>query len=374
MTVLEKIIRNHNVSFQYQQSAISREILSYYCYDLTDPLCFALSFGLGFEYYSDGYSGGDLNVPAPYINGFFSKDRKKLSKHLRIWLDIYRETNFEKGFQMIRKYLDMGRPLIVEFYGPDFLVYLNENHVCNFDEKLQSDSRNFINGYMVNVVGYDDDKKVMYILDSRVKELIMISYELFQYLWLKKDDFIDVEGEWVLLVVPKHRNILDQDLAFIDSVKTSIYEMVNPYTMDEGCHLGLKGLKKFISDFENCSDHVAEEFFLKGLEFSYLNSEVIYKHSGLFRRNYADALKNFLLINREYEFGKSIDNYEWLACKWSEFFSGIKTLVVPGSKSNRLILRDHIELLKQIYDKEKSSIKELSSAIKYNMANLFNYE
>lgn len=116
MLLLEKMLSVHRTDRQHQHIALYRDILEYYGYNLTPEQGFGISLGLGFEYvYEPNFRlSSDYILPGLYVGGFFSKDRRKLAKNLRIWLDVYRGDDPQKGFTYIYNYLKMGRPVIIE--------------------------------------------------------------------------------------------------------------------------------------------------------------------------------------------------------------------------------------------------------------------
>lgn len=359
MTVLDRAIEVHRVSQVYQQSALSRDILEYYQYPLSEAVSHCLCFGVGFEYINKPNFpiSADYHMPYYFINGFFSKNRRKLGTHLRLWLDTYRGNDLKKGLHMVFNYIRMGRPLMVELNGPAFMEYLSQTGMVSLWGSNRR-SYDFLNGYLVCLVGFDEQENTVLLIDSRIETPVKMPLEKFLSLWSSKETCVNVEGEWTLIVVPRHRQILPKEMALFDALRTSVYEMTNSYQMDDGYYLGLSGIDRLINDL-NCSDDHKTETILEGLRFSALHSETLYNRSGLFRRDFALAIKEYRDLKDDSRLDSVVFEYDALAEGWSAFFNECTSLPDSINKVQSVL----IPKLKDLCNREQDAIVHLGDII-----------
>jgi hypothetical protein len=353
--ILERMKEVHRVSRHPQQAALCRDILEYYRYPISPSGAHVLCLGFGFEYLRNAVNqiSRDFLLPYSFVNGYFSKDRKRLSQHLRTWLDVYRGVDFDKGFGMLSRYHQMGRPVIVEVETIGYLDFMK-----SWYDRIGSTS--FINGYMINTVGFDSEKKVLFFQDSRIEDMLEMPLDVFRELWHGKTDYVDVEGEWVLVVVPRHRLLLEPVHVFADALRLSIHEMLSPYRMDPGYELGISGLRSFVAQYReagfftsNWRDSVREMHF---------HSEILHSQSGLFRRDFAEFLREYSVMTKR-ALCETAAEYDELASDWGVFLGHLHNYAKAGEHTTTPIEPPEVELLQEICRKEIGAVSRLSEMV-----------
>lgn len=370
MQLLEKMLDIHKTERQHQHVALYRDIMEYYRYNLTPEQAFGISMGLGFEYtYEPNFKiNSDYTIPGLYIGGYFSKDRRKLAKNLRIWLDIYRGEDEKKGFQYIVNYLRMGRPVIVEVNLDRYWEYLQNSvglkDLNNLTHLYDVPNYIYLNGFMINVIGYNEEQDELICQDSHLENILRIPRKIFNEMCFYRDDIIRVEGEWTLIVVPRHKNIVNIEIAVIDSIRLCVHEMINPYKMDKGYVIGLDGLKKLLNHFKYWDEILTPDQLKTTIKMIYFNAEIAAGSTGLYRKTYADFLKTSSKILKSENLKICAELYRKVGSKWSLFLGAINNYAKDDSVCFKDIQPKAQLLLQEVVDMENKAIISLSDALK----------
>ena len=368
MLLLNKMVNVHQIAKHHPHAVLARDILEYYGYEMPQEIAYGLSMGIGFEYINhvDTRLTSDYKLDNLYIGGFFSLDRRKIANNLRIWLDIYRfgDDSKEKGFQYIYNYLKMGRPIIVEV---DIILY--RDYVSSYDFGstflfgFDVENNILLHGYNITVIGYDEEKNECICLDPYIDELIHIPRSTFDEMCYSQKENIHIEGERSLIVVPRHKNVINLEIAIIASIRNSIYEFNNPYIMGDNYFLGKQGLIHFIEEFSTWKQRCSILQLKKSIQMIYFNSEVIAGHTGLYRIKYSEFLVTSSKITGNDTLLKAAKCYKELGEMWSEILEIMYQESLEVTFEFEKISKVVAEKLKVIKENEFEAIKILSEAI-----------
>lgn len=371
MPLLNKMLMVHRIVKQPLQVSMFRDILDYYGYVMTPEVALGVSLGIGFEYMHqlNFQLSADFVLPCFYIGGYFSKDRRKLSKNLRIWLDVYRGDEPEAVFKYLYNYLRMGRPVIVEVDLQKYCGFLKQHlPQGRFDELsylYEIPNFMYLHGFMLTVVGYNDASHDIIALDAHLGEPVRIPRSLFNEMCFHMDELINVDGEWILVVVPRHKLMLNIEHAITDAIKQNVWEMLNPYVMDDGYLLGLPALKRFTAQVRDWSEMMPEEQLKTTIEMIYFNSEIEVGSTGLLRKNYAGFLEQSGKLLNNARLSATAELYHTLGEKWSRILGSLYSYSQQPSRDYKSATGDMQPFLEEVAELEEQAIVSLAEAVDF---------
>jgi len=378
------MIKNH-VPTSFDVPHIARlyaEICNYYGYKISPQMAFGIGMGISFEYMrAENYKlFPDFTVQGTYFNGSFSKDRRRLARNLRVWLDVYRGNSDKKAYESYLGMLSLGMPLIVEVNLSLYKSFLEQRYkaiiaTCEYAERIYNIPQDyFINAYSIIIAGVDKETRDIVCLDVNLKGTIIIPYNEFMQMHSYKSEYINAEYEWTDILIPKHKRLNPPEFALLESIRDDIRNLESPPVFDDNYIIGIDGMRQLYIDVINRMSPLTGEKLKDSFEKIYYTSEILYGRTGLYRKTYSQ----FLYEASKYypEFSEPAIKYEKLSEEWSALLDLIKNVMLAKNEVNDIVQAlEHIinsevdacELLKfttdNIYKKVCSRTKEENTVL-----------
>ncbi|GFZ30863.1 hypothetical protein CSC2_13890 [Clostridium zeae] len=343
--LLKKIIRNHEpTSFDVPHIArLYAEICNYYGYNISPHMAFGIGMGMSFEYMrGEKYQlSPDFIVEGTYFAGSFSKDRRRLAKHLRVWLDVYRGNSDKKAYESYVGMLSQGIPIIAEVNLTLYHGFLRQSYQttiedCKYAERIFNIHHGYyLNGYSIIIAGIDEETRDIICLDVNLNGTIIIPYNEFMKMHSHREAYINAEYEWIDILIPKHKQLNPPKFALLESIKDDISNLESPVIFNDDYIIGIDGMKQLYLDIKECMCQHIDKKLKDAIEKIYYTSEIQYGRTGLYRKTYAQ----FLYEASEYYpvLLEPARLYEKLAEEWSEVLNLIRNSTLVKDEVNDIV-------------------------------------
>lgn len=353
--LLNKLIKNH-VPTSPDIPHIARlyaEICNYYGYKISPQMAFGIGMGISFEYMrTENYKlSPDFTVRGTYFHGSFSKDRRRLARNLRVWLDVYRGNYDNKAYESYIGMLSQGIPLIVEVNLSLYHSFLERRYktvieTCENAERIYNIPQDYyINAYSIILAGVDEETRDIICLDANLSGTIIIPYNEFMKMHSYKDEYINAEYEWTNILIPKHKRLNPPEFAILESIRDDIKNLESPAVFNDNYIIGIDGIKQLYLDVKNHVGSLTGEKLKDSFEKIYYTSEILYGRTGLYRKAYAqflyEASKYYSVLS------EPAHMYEKLGEEWSALFDLIRNII-----STKNEVSDIVQALEHIINSE----------------------
>ena len=326
-----------------------KQIFHYYGHQISEEMLFGLASGLNFIYFEI------KNVPFPIIGGRskIQTFEDTLAEHLNIDIEFHKTNSSKKAYKELVKLIKTDIPLMV-YVDMAFLKYLQLPEEAHFG------------GHSIVVFGIDEKEIYAFISDRDAKDF-PITYKAIP------DDFhiIPLEelekargskhkpyppkNQWLTFDF-KNINNIDKDIIY-KAIGYNIEMMLAPPIKN----LGVKGINLFSEKILEWKKFDAEKLKLSALNSFIMINQIGGNGGGIFRRIYANFLKESADIVKSKELGLVGDDYLELAEEWDE----IGNIFYEIYENGNIIKLDIIaENLKEIYNKEIQLMNDLQIVIK----------
>ncbi len=275
----------------------SRIVLKYYGYDFSEDMVFGLGAGLGFiyQYYAD--------TEEYFLSGKNESMELNLAHALGGTLLTGSFDDGERAWQCVKELIDDDVPVILDLsilHLPYFRPYAGE--IANIGFGLHN----------AVLIGYDDAKREVLLLDHRWSEPQVVSYEDLGKARNRGEGNVSARNAYKAYALCSPAAQIHPDLFF--ALRLTINRMKHPFAYK----MGLAGIKTFHSEIKL--------LFEKGLyaqkreeilAYSYL-MEKLGTGGGNFRRMYGRFLKEVAGRIRMPELESAAGIYVRLAKRWKE--------------------------------------------------------
>ncbi|MEQ9618281.1 MAG: BtrH N-terminal domain-containing protein [Deltaproteobacteria bacterium] len=224
---MKKVINNWvHIPGLHCGSVTLRDIMTYYGYPWSEPMCFGVGGGLGF-YYSVRENLSPTRmifVRGPGMeSAFFSLTVKPTTwKHAR-----------KNSIDTVKKLIDRGVPVIIQtdiFY----LDYYN--------------SSTHFPGHIVSVWGYDDEKGTMLVADNHFEGLKEVPYDAFESGMASKDPSNPLDNNYMDIVPDRGVRPLEEVIS--EAIRSNALKMLRGTKGGRG-ESGVRMIKLWSDDLPN---------------------------------------------------------------------------------------------------------------------------
>lgn len=279
--ILERYLSVHRVS-PFCELGGFRDILHYYGHELSVPMIFGISGAMSFAY-GPGHLARplapDYHLPVYIVTPFNPFPLLHAYRVTNVWTYSGRSINRDELWEVLKQRIDEGRPVMVEVEISSYFRLIGVPMPI-------MDSLS-IGGHVVTVIGYDEERQKLTLVETMLKNGIEVDKEKFLETCSVFDSYIPPENEWTVHFVakklPPMKGMIKQ------GIKRMVHQMVHPYEFSTHHHFGLKGLKKFVSTFQNWPSLMDAGLLKKSLVL-FNNFVQQYRNSGFLRSLYADFL------------------------------------------------------------------------------------
>lgn len=267
-------------------------IFRYKGMNITEEMFLGLGSGLGFTY---------VRQPEGFIYGGRGGNlEQNLASVIGCRIISHKAEDSASAWEYNRKKLIEGCPLICDV-DMAYLPYMIE--------RLKTRGSGF-SGHKLILIGFDDEKSEVYILDYLWSEKITISVE----------DFMKASGSSVKPMSPSNSAIyldIPQELyplktSIIDAIDYNINQMKYPV----GFGLGLKAMKRFFKELRLWPNVCSEDKLRYELNMASQVFEKVGTGGGNFRRMYSRFLKSANELYDSDLLQEASDIYAELGKKW----------------------------------------------------------
>ncbi len=347
----------HQKSFLCMIGAF-RDLLEYNGHKYSYPFCFGLSSEMGFCYGHDDSKNGQFTyMAAPSYS--IEHSLYNMCRVTNVWSETGRTSDKEKLKNIIKKYVDEERPVLLEVEATSFFEALR---VPTFTVNKNTDANRFkIGGHNVLVVGYDDKEENFTIIEALLQHSIKINMEILLDSCVVNDCLMAPEGKWAVFYVPPV--LPEEDYMVYQSLVHHYKQMKSNYHEKKEFYYGLEGMTKFFEELISWPELMTSDELVRNLTVLY-DFERMGQGGGFFRSVYAQFLKEES-ESLNFEELKSIsDEYFELGRMWTEFTEKIRYLINnPTLEAFKKTLSDQ-DLQMQIVDKEAKTLDEIETILR----------
>ncbi|MGI6256704.1 MAG: DUF4872 domain-containing protein [Anaerovoracaceae bacterium] len=340
MKTVNNILEHRTIGSNCSTTA-SKIILNSYGYTYSEDMVLGLGAGLGFiyQYYAD--------KEEYFLSGKNESLELNLTHALGGTVLTGSFDDEGRGWQTVKELIDEDIPVILDLSIrelPYFQPYLKE--LANIGFGLHN----------AILVGYDDEKEEVMLLDHRWSEPQIISYDALRKARGTKEGEGNVgssRNAYKVLVLDRKGKKPSPEIYF--AIKLNINRMRHPFAFK----MGLAGIKTFHDEikmfFEEGIYQDKEEAILT---FSYL-MEKLGTGGGNFRRMYGRFLNEAAGMTGDERFRQIAKDYQILAKRWKELSVLLGELVTAPQ-----LITEFDRLMKEIEERESAGIDALESLVK----------
>lgn len=327
-TALSNVIRNQNIN-------------------LNEAMLFGLSGGLDFSYSKPlDFENGQrlISVYGAIMNDFFN-----LSETLGLIYEVIKPKDNNEYLNIIRKYINLGIPLIATVSLMDYYNSLNkkrvtDNEIVEETELLFEMLNTSIGNHVTTIVNIDE--RYIYLYENTMNDIQKV--EINDFLLAsnpKKFSVIHPKNELhIIRVVNNHK--IQIDTIVYEAIRQNLSRFLNSTTG----YNGISALKNFKNDFHKWPIILKSDENIYGTIklFSYF-CEIA--SSGLYRRLYSRFLKEAARILNDEELLIYSKSYNFLANQWKKISRMLNNI---KEYEKGFINKELIELLNSIVEEEES--------------------
>ncbi|HLO02105.1 MAG TPA: BtrH N-terminal domain-containing protein [Symbiobacteriaceae bacterium] len=250
-------------------STMVRTVLNGWGLPYSEDLCFGLGSGLGFVYRKYEETG------SYFFTGRSDSLLENVAQALGARLEYGRTDNPDAGWQQVKQMIDAGIPVVLDLdrmYLP-FLVERNK-----LDRPYHFGLHNAI------LVGYDESKDEIYLLDYLWNEVQVVSFAQLRAARNSQDGPVRPENAWKTLIPPAQEREIG--LAIHEAIRRNCHRMREPF----GFKVGLPGLKPFAKEVRRWRTVQSEAVRMENAYMAFVLFERVGTGGGNFRRIYARFL------------------------------------------------------------------------------------
>lgn len=270
-------------------------IFRYQGIELSEDMLLGLGSGLGFTY---------VRQSPQYLYGGRSGNlEKNIGNALGLNITTYKSDNFEIAWNHEKEMINKGYPVICES-NINYLPYLADK--MDFHE-------NSFGGHKFLLIGYDEIKDEVYLLDYLWKNHITMRIEDF-----KKSQNAEIYGydnKNATIVIEFPHAIFPIEYAIVDAIRFNVQQMKHPVAYG----LGLKSLKRFSKEIFQWPRILSETRLRQELYMAYIIFEKTGTGGGNFRRMYSRFLRECSNIFGEEVYLNASLVYAELGRRWKAF-------------------------------------------------------
>ncbi|MCL6591053.1 MAG: BtrH N-terminal domain-containing protein [Firmicutes bacterium] len=361
--LIERYISSHRVSTLCEFGTF-RDILHYYGHDLSIPMLFGISGAMGFGYGVGTKSrplAPDYYLPLYVVSPLTPFPIHNAYRVTNVWTIGKHSINHNKSLEYIKKFVDEDRPVMVEVEVTQYFSLLGfQAHIFPNNQNCSLS----IGGHVVAVIGYDEEKGTVTLVESLLKNPVEISLANFMNICSVFDCFVPPENEWKVHIVPAKLPSLKEMV--YQGIRHMVHQMLHPYRFSDYHYYGLEGVEKFSEEFLDWPELMRQEQLKQSLLIIYNFMEQMYPKGGFLRKLMVEFLGE---VSNQYPnkgFEQAALLYEELQNLWREvsklLLASINDLRSGIFEKQNL---DHTkQLLQKILSAEKNAILYLASILK----------
>ena len=361
---VQKYIEHHRQATICEIGAF-RDQLAYKGIDLSYEMCFGLSASMCFVY-------GKNQTRRPLLPDYYlptymaspiiplSFGLNNLCRAANVWTKTSRTCSKEKFKKILHENINENRPVLVEV---ESMQYFNMLGIPSFSVELAGSTKFAIGGHMVTVVGYDDEKGTVEIIDNFIRSSVHLDEGSFVECCTNTASYAAPEGEWTVFYVPP--KIMPLDYMIYHSIYQLAHYMDSSFTTKTEDIYGLRAMKKFFADFPNWEKELSPDKYKISLLLLY-NFERMEPTRGFYRKLYCNFLSEAISVTHKSELKNVICIYEETHVLWKEFAQIILELInssVPEMRVFEKIGDRYRVLTESILEKETKAVKQLQTII-----------
>ena len=208
------------------ESSAIRNVLEYHGVKLSEELVFGLDCTFGFAYWKQKYPYRPFS-----LDGKVYKFPNTLPSFLGIEVKEKTTDDLEEAWKSVKKLIDndVPVPIFVDIYYLDYL-------------RVPKEPWNHFGAHMIVLVGYDEERKEAYCVDSIFTGLQVVSLENLAKARNSKYEPCPPRNTWFEIHVPGRTKPLDE--AVNAAIKETAMQMLNP--SDE--NFSIKGMRKLAEE------------------------------------------------------------------------------------------------------------------------------
>ncbi|ONK21510.1 DUF4872 domain-containing protein [Siminovitchia sp. FSL H7-0308] len=332
-------------------SAPIRDMLEFYGYPFSEPMCFGLGSGLHFVYHHGGKEVVDRQYRAPLtvITGRTETPFVELCSVLGIKITFKRTHDREFAWQTVKELVDRHIPVACD-------IDVSKIHDTNPIAETFGLS---MGGHKVILIGYDEDKNTATIIENVIEEPVTIPLDVFQHI-RSSAELYPSENEWFYIDPPRQIQHMKKALkmAIIKNVQLMKYPAFSLYGTDVECS-GLSGIQLWREEITKWPEILHPERLELSIFTVHIQNSI--SGGGLFRKMYARFLREADDYLHEENLVRASNMYRKLAKHWDEI---IKTMLEAYKKKeyNVFFTEAFSHLADEIVMKEKEAIRLLEEA------------
>ncbi|PWJ41101.1 BtrH N-terminal domain-containing protein [Sediminitomix flava] len=315
---------------QHCETTATGSLLNQLGIEFSEPMLFGIGEGLGYIFWNMKI------MDFPFIGGRVKPDilTENICKNLNLELEVKETSSVKRAWENVKYHIDHGKAvgLKLDCYHLDY--FTNKIHFA---------------GHYVSIYGYDDE--VAYLNDTNqqgrdartsLRSLALARNERGPMSSRNRSYTISRSGE-----MPNLKDIIKK------AVLNNATDFLNPPIKN----IGYKGISKTSTEIKKwfeTSTNISKDF---------QTSASLMERGGtggaLFRNIYRDFLKESAIILESAELESASEDYNEIAKMWKQL-SGLFESI--GETENIVYVNQASEVLKELSEKEKSTMEKLREA------------
>ncbi len=292
-------------------SVALKDVVTYYGYNLSEPMCFGLGGGLGF-FYTKGKDMSPTKIihlrgPGMEPNFFSLIDKPTSWKY---------ETDEDKAFEIAKEWINGDVPILIQ----TDIFYLN----------YYKSSTHFP-GHVVSVWGYDDQTETVFLADTGYKGLQTVPYWNFKKGRSSKAFPFPLDNNWFEVNLKKP--ILPLSEVIPEAIRRNAEFMIQGSKSLRG-ESGVKTIKLWSEELPSWADATDWSWCVR---FAYQVIEKRGTGGGGFRWLYRDFLREAEEIIPALKEFKLSEKMDLIGNKWSEMSMLLKEISESEKNGNLFI-------------------------------------
>lgn len=355
MRKIESFENIHQRSFLCMVGAF-RDILEYSGHKYSYPFCFGISSEMGFSYGRNNEPGAQFSCMASPSYSI-QHALYNMCRVTNVWSETGRTQDKDKLKEIIKKYVDEERPVLIEVESTSFFQAL---HIPTFTVNNASPDSFRIGGHNVIVTGYDIQKQTYTVIEALLQKSIKIPMDILLNSCVINDCLMAPEGKWSVYYVPSV--LPEEDYMVYQSLMHTVSQMKVQYREKKDFTYGLEAISTFFDEMIRWPEYMEKDELVRNMTILY-DFERMGQGGGFLRSGYAQFLKEESESLGIKKLDSVADIYFELGKMWSEFAEKIRYLINNPVKDNfEKILSDN-HLQKAITEKEYEAIYEIENLL-----------
>jgi|GEM_PF-1322149 len=354
--VQEKIASKHNIHFTTHRlglncgSAPIRDLLEFYGYRFTEPMCFGMGSGLNFVYHHGGPEILDKHYRAPItiITGRTSAPYVELCSVLGVKINVKRTHDQKRAWEEVKELVAQNIPVACDI---DVEMLQNNNPVT---ERYGW----HMGGHKTIIIGYDETANTVELIENMIADPITVSLDLFTTM-RSSADLYPSENEWFYIDPPD--KLQDLEVALKMAMIKNVHALKHPAFTVKGPQgkvdaIGMPGLETWYREMTKWPEILEEDSLIASILTAFLQNNI--SGGGMYRKMYARFLREADDCLNVPDLVDASNIYRKLANDWEELIAQMMQCIESKTYD---IFKDpqFVKLVDTIYTQEKQAFSIL---------------